>query len=80
MGTVELPIASTRQFHSAWPPVSAGRHPGCLPYAEILEGTMANTDTLSEKNRRTGITLFVIFLVLTAIAAVFVILRKHGYA
>ena len=41
---------------------------------------MVNPDRLAEKNRRTGITLLLIFLALTAIAVTFIILRKCGYA
>ncbi len=41
---------------------------------------MKNQDPLEERNRRTGITLLVIFMVLTAIAVTFVILRKYGLA
>ena len=37
-------------------------------------------DALRARNKRTGITIFLIFLFLTAIAVVFVILRKYGYA
>ena len=37
-------------------------------------------DALRARNKRTGIAIFLIFLVLTAIAVVFVILRKYGYA
>ena len=40
---------------------------------------MADSDALQTKNRRTGIIVFLIFLGLTAIAVVFVILRKYGY-
>ena len=35
---------------------------------------------LRQKNRRLGITLFVVFLGLAIMAVVFVILRKYGYA
>ncbi len=41
---------------------------------------MARLHALRDKNRRTGILLLVIFLGLTALAVVFVILRKYGYA
>jgi len=41
---------------------------------------MMNSDLLQAKNRRTGITIFLIFLILTGIAVTFVILRKYGHA
>jgi len=40
---------------------------------------MKDPQSLEAKNRRTGLTLFVLFLVATALAAIFVVLRKAGY-
>ncbi len=40
---------------------------------------MTDSDALRAKNRRTGIIVFLIFLGLTALAVVFVVLRKYGY-
>lgn len=41
---------------------------------------MTDSDPLQVRNRRTGMTIFLIFLALTALAVTFVILRKHGLA
>jgi hypothetical protein len=36
-------------------------------------------DGPKDKNRRLGIRLFLFFLAFTAVAVLFVVLRKHGY-